>query len=87
MPGGIPFIVGNEAAERFSFYGMRAILFVFMTKHLYDSAGNEAFLTETEAREWQHWFIASAYLFLVLGALISDIFWGKYRTILYLSLF
>lgn len=87
MPGGIPFIVGNEAAERFSFYGMRAILFVFMTKHLYDSAGNEAFLTETEAREWQAWFIASAYLFPVLGALISDIFWGKYRTILYLSLF
>jgi len=31
MPPGIPYIVGNEAAERFSFYGMRAILFVFMT--------------------------------------------------------
>lgn len=87
MPSGIPFIVGNEAAERFSFYGMRAILFVFMTKHLYDSAGNAAFLTETEAREWQAWFIASAYFFPILGALISDIFWGKYRTILYLSLF
>jgi len=24
MPSGMPFIVGNEAAERFSFYGMRA---------------------------------------------------------------
>ncbi|MEE3364350.1 MAG: hypothetical protein VX304_01800, partial [Planctomycetota bacterium] len=30
MPSGIPFIVGNEAAERFSFYGMKSILFVFM---------------------------------------------------------
>jgi len=87
MPRGIPFIVGNEAAERFSFYGMRAILFVFMTRHLYDSAGNEAFLTETEAREWQAWFVASAYLFPIFGALVSDILWGKYRTILYLSLF
>ena len=32
MPPGIPYIVGNEAAERFNFYGMRAILVVFMTK-------------------------------------------------------
>ena len=35
MPEGVPFIVGNEAAERFSFYGMKAILVVFMTQHLF----------------------------------------------------
>jgi POT family proton-dependent oligopeptide transporter len=34
MPPGIPYIVGNEAAERFNFYGMRAVLVVFMTKYL-----------------------------------------------------
>ena len=39
MPPGIPYIVGNEAAERFNFYGMRAVLFVFMTKYLRDQAG------------------------------------------------
>ena len=33
MPPGIPYIVGNEAAERFSFYGMKAILIVFMTEY------------------------------------------------------
>ncbi|HAA88058.1 MAG TPA: MFS transporter, partial [Verrucomicrobiales bacterium] len=33
MPPGIPFIIGNEAAERFSFYGMKTILAVFMTKY------------------------------------------------------
>ena len=27
MPSGIPYIIGNEAAERFSYYGMMAILF------------------------------------------------------------
>ena len=32
MPTGIPFIIGNEAAERFSFYGMKTILAVFMTQ-------------------------------------------------------
>ena len=29
MPPGISYIIGNEFAERFSFYGMRAILMVF----------------------------------------------------------
>ena len=35
MPPGIPYIIGTEAAERFSFYGMRAILVVFMTKYIW----------------------------------------------------
>ena len=38
MPRGIPYIIGNEAAERFSFYGMRAILVVFMTQYLMRNA-------------------------------------------------
>ena len=46
MPPGIPNIVGNEAAERFSFYGMKAILVVFMTKYLADSSGNLAVMGE-----------------------------------------
>ena len=86
MPSGIPFIVGNEAAERFSFYGMKSILFVFMTGHLFSSTGADDFLTKTEATEWQAWFVASAYFFPVFGALASDIFLGKYRTILMLSM-
>ncbi|MBL4592082.1 MAG: hypothetical protein JKY96_08995, partial [Phycisphaerales bacterium] len=39
FPRGVPFIIGNELAERFSFYGMKAILMVFMTEHLMNSAG------------------------------------------------
>src|SRR5689334_286706 len=34
MPRCIPYIVANEFAERFSFYGMRAILVIFMTEYL-----------------------------------------------------
>ena len=30
MPGGVPYIIGNEAAERFSFYGMKTILVIFI---------------------------------------------------------
>ena len=34
MPKGIPYIIGNEAAERFSFYGMRSVLFAVSYTHL-----------------------------------------------------
>ncbi|MDZ4830223.1 MAG: POT family MFS transporter [Phycisphaerae bacterium] len=86
MPKGIPFIVGNEAAERFSFYGMKTILFVFMTQYLLTSDGTPSFLTATQGREWVSWFVASAYFFPVIGALLADAFLGKYRTILLLSI-
>ena len=39
LPSGIAYIVGNEAAERFSYYGMRAILVVFMKQYLLHSSG------------------------------------------------
>ena len=34
MPKGIRFIIGNEAAERFSYYGMRAIFTLYMVNGL-----------------------------------------------------
>ena len=86
MPSGIPFIVGNEAAERFSFYGMKTILVVFMTQHLLSSTGRPDFMTETEARESMHLFVASAYFFPIIGGILADAFLGKYLTILLLSL-
>lgn len=87
MPGGIPFIVANEAAERFSFYGMKGILMVFMTGHLFLADGLADNMSKEEASTWIHLFTASAYFFPFFGALLADIFWGKYRTILVLSLF
>jgi POT family proton-dependent oligopeptide transporter len=86
MPPGIPFIVGNEAAERFSFYGMKAILAVFMTEHLLASNGQLATMKDAEARYWIHIFVAATYGFPFLGAIVSDALWGKYNTIMRLSL-
>jgi len=86
MPGGIPYIIGNEAAERFSFYGMRAILVVFMTQYLVDSSGALAVMPEAEAKGWYHLFVSAVYLTPLLGALLSDGLLGKYRTIILLSL-
>lgn len=86
MPKGIPYIVANEAAERFSYYGMKAILVVFMTQYLRDRSGELAVLDETEAKAYFHVFSSAVYAFPLLGAIVSDAFWGKYRTILVLSL-
>ena len=86
MPPGIPYIVGNEAAERFSFYGMKAILAVYMTQYLMDASGHRAVMSENDATEWVHLFNAAAYFFPLIGALVSDGFWGKYPTIMRISL-
>jgi len=86
MPSGIPYIVGNEAAERFSFYGMKAILAVFMTKQLVDAAGQPDTMSDAMASSWIHSFVMVAYFFPIIGAFLSDWLWGKYRTILWVSL-
>jgi POT family proton-dependent oligopeptide transporter len=86
MPKGVPYIVGNELAERFSYYGMKTILVVFMTHHLKNAAGESAPMTGDEAKAAFHAFSASAYFFPLIGAIVSDAFLGKYRTIMALSL-
>jgi proton-dependent oligopeptide transporter, POT family len=86
MPPGIPYIVANEFAERFSFYGMAAILVVFMTQHLRNASGQLAVMSPADADLWFHNFTSFVYFTPILGALVADIFWGKYNTILWVSL-
>jgi POT family proton-dependent oligopeptide transporter len=87
MPGGIPYIISNEAAERFSFYGMRTILVIFMTQYLWlmDGIGGSE-MSKTQATAYYHDFVAWVYFTPLLGALLADVFLGKYRTIILLSL-
>lgn len=89
LPRGIKYIIGNEAAERFSYYGMRTILVVFMTKYLhYMIAGSRSpdVMSEAKAQEYYHLFVSATYFFPVLGSFLSDVLVGKYRTILWLSI-
>jgi POT family proton-dependent oligopeptide transporter len=78
FPTQIKYIVGNEACERYSYYGMRSILTVFMIQVL--------LMQEGDATSTYHLFAAACYLFPLLGAFISDRILGKYKTILFLSL-
>jgi POT family proton-dependent oligopeptide transporter len=86
MPAGIPYILTNEAAERFSFYGTRCILVVFMTHYLLNTNGQAAPMTSEQSKTWFHLFVSAVYFMPLLGALISDIWLGKYRTVLYFSI-
>ena len=87
MPGGIPYIIGNEAAERFSYYGMKGILIIFMTQYLILMKGSRLgdTMSDAEATANVHLFNSAVYFFPIFGALLSDILIGKYRTILILS--
>ena len=86
MPPGVFHLVANEGAERFSYYGMRAILVVFMTSMLMNAQGELEPMGEAEAKTYFHIFASAVYFFPFVGALLADAWWGKYRTIILLSL-
>src|SRR5689334_17262654 len=86
MPRGIPYIVGNEAAERFSYYGMRSILVIFMTKYLLERTAHLSVMSDEEAKASYHFFTSSVYLLPFLGAILADAFLGKFKTIMILSI-
>ena len=86
MPAGVPYIIGNEAAERFSFYGMKSILALFMVKYLMTHSGTADHMSENDASKWTHFFGAGVYYLPIAGAFLSDGVLGKYRTIFWLSI-
>ncbi|WP_437758745.1 POT family MFS transporter [Sorangium sp. So ce1389] len=78
FPPQIKYIIGNEGCERFSFYGMKNILTFFMINYM--------LIHEHVAKANYHLFVSACYFFPLLGGFLSDRFFGKYRTILWLSL-
>jgi POT family proton-dependent oligopeptide transporter len=79
FPPQIKYIISNEACERFSFYGMRSILTLYIAKHLGMGASS--------ASEIVHLFVFGVYFMPLFGAWVSDRILGRYKTILFISLF
>ncbi|XP_049885461.1 peptide transporter family 1 [Pectinophora gossypiella] len=77
-PKAVGFIVTNEFCERFSYYGMRTILSLYLR----DKLG----YSDNGATVIYHTFTMFAYFFPLIGAMIADGWLGRFRTILYLSL-
>jgi len=83
-PPQIKYIIGNEACERFSYYGIRSILALYISTVLF--AHLPAGEAKDKATEIIHLFIFANYFTPLLGAWISDKWLGRYNTILYISL-
>jgi POT family proton-dependent oligopeptide transporter len=79
LPRGVPFIIGNEAAERFSYYGMMSILTIYLSRHLN--------LGDVEGKKVVHLFATAVYFLPLFGAWLADKWLGRYWTILTISMF
>ncbi len=84
MPRQIPFIIGNEGCERFSFYGMRNVLTTFLISYLLLDVPDAD--RAAAAKDVMHTFIIGVYFFPLIGGFLADRFLGKYNTIFSLSL-
>ena len=85
LPPQVPYIIGNEACERFSFYGMRNILVQFLVSSVI-LAYLPAEMREGAAKDVFHSFVIGVYFFPLLGGWLADRFFGKYDTVLWFSL-
>lgn len=77
-PKSVFFILGTEFCERFSYYGMRAVLILYLTNWLgfSEDVGTAIF----------HSFVMLCYFSPIIGAILADGYIGRYKTILYVSL-
>ncbi len=83
-PSQIKYIIGNEACERFSYYGMRSVLAGYITGAvLKGGLGKDA----DTATGVIHLFVFVNYFMPLVGAWLSDKLIGRYNTILWVSLF
>lgn len=77
-PTSIFIIVINEFCERFSYYGMRAVLVLYFKYFL--------LWDDNLATVIYHAFAALCYFTPLMGAIIADSWLGKFKTIIYLSI-
>src|SRR5438105_15049860 len=84
FPRQIKFIVGNEACERFSYYGMLGILAGYISGKVAEGGlGQDKDTTNIIF----NLFVFANYFMPLFGAWLSDRIIGRYHTILWVSLF
>ncbi len=73
-PKGLWVLFGTEMWERFAYYGMRAILVLFMTKAL--------LFDKVFASQLYGSYTSLVYLTPLIGGFVADRFWGNQRSII-----
>ncbi|XP_014274041.1 solute carrier family 15 member 1 [Halyomorpha halys] len=77
-PKSVFFIISNEFCERFSYYGMRGVLPLYLKNSLKYNENSSTII--------YHVFVMLCYFTPVFGGIMADAWIGKYKTILYVSL-
>jgi POT family proton-dependent oligopeptide transporter len=73
-PKGLYLLFATEMWERFSYYGMRAVLVLFLTKAM--------MMDKSFASKFYGGYTSLVYLTPLIGGYISDRYWGNRRSIL-----
>ena len=77
-PPQIKYIIGNEACERFTYYGLMGILELYLV--------NRMAMADARATQTLHLFGTAVYFLPLAGGWLADRWLGRYRTILSISL-
>ncbi|GAM22051.1 hypothetical protein SAMD00019534_052260, partial [Acytostelium subglobosum LB1] len=78
LPSSVRYILGSEVCERYSYYGIRSVMVLYLTSFMGYS--------DDSATSILHGFNFVAYFLPMFGAYVADSILGKYNTILYFSL-
>ncbi|MCF8262450.1 MAG: peptide MFS transporter [Melioribacteraceae bacterium] len=80
-PKGLPVLFFTEMWERFSFYGMRAILVLYLTKETIGENPGMGW-SNSDALVLYGWYTMLVYVMAIPGGIIADKFLGQKKTVL-----
>ena len=81
-PIGLYVLFFTEMWERFSYYGMRAILVIYMIAQANHENGPGLGWTEMEAYQLYGWYVMLVYVISIPGGLLADKLLGQKRTVM-----
>ncbi|MDC9722471.1 MAG: peptide MFS transporter [Urechidicola sp.] len=81
-PVGLFVLFFTEMWERFSYYGMRALLVIYMIAQANDKNGPGLGWTELEAYQLYGWYVMLVYLLSIPGGILADKVLGQKKTVM-----
>lgn len=81
-PAGLFVLFFTEMWERFSYYGMRALLVIYMIATVNDENGPGLGWTELEAYQLYGWYVMLVYLLSIPGGMLADKVLGQKKTVM-----
>jgi POT family proton-dependent oligopeptide transporter len=81
-PIGLYVLFFTEMWERFSFYGMRSILVIYMIAQASNTNGPGLGWTELEAYQLYGWYVMLVYLISIPGGILADKVLGQKKTVM-----